>query len=97
MNLLTTRNMDTLNVRKSFGQGMTEYIIIVGVIAIAAIGAFGYFGDTVENQIAGMAKELSGEDGSQQQKDAASAAKAADTAAKVENNLGSYHNNGSNK
>ena len=44
------------------GQGMTEYIIIVGVIAIAAIGAFGYFGSTVESQIGGMAKELAGGD-----------------------------------
>jgi len=43
------------------GQGMTEYIIIVAVIAISAIGAFSYFGDVVETQVANMGQELSGE------------------------------------
>ena len=42
------------------GQGMTEYIIIVALIAIAAIGVFSMFGKTVRNQTAGLAKELSG-------------------------------------
>lgn len=45
------------------GQGMTEYIIIVALIAIAAIGAFTYFGKTARNQVAGMAQELSGKSG----------------------------------
>ena len=40
---------------------MTEYIIIVALIAIAAIGAVSFFGDTARNQIAGMANELSGQ------------------------------------
>ncbi len=34
---------------KQKGQGMTEYIIIVALIAIAAIGAFTMFGDVVRN------------------------------------------------
>ena len=42
------------------GQGMTEYIIIVALIAIAAIGVFSMFGKTVRNQAAGLAKEVSG-------------------------------------
>ena len=42
------------------GQGMTEYIIIVALIAIAAIGVFSMFGKTVRNQTSGLAKELSG-------------------------------------
>ncbi|MEI8612568.1 pilus assembly protein [Shewanella sp. PP-He15 brown] len=46
--------------RKIRGQGMTEYIIIVALIAIAAIGAFTMFGDVVRNQTASMAAELSG-------------------------------------
>lgn len=45
------------------GQGMTEYIIIVALIAIAAIGAFSYFGDTARNQVAAMASELGGKTG----------------------------------
>jgi len=46
--------------RRSKGQGMMEYIIIVALIAIAAIGVYSAFGQTVRNQTAGMAKELSG-------------------------------------
>ena len=34
--------------RNSRGQGMTEYIIIVAIIAIAAIGAFKVFGTKVK-------------------------------------------------
>lgn len=46
------------------GQGMTEYIIIVALIAIAAIGSFKYFGQTARSQAAAAAQELAGEDGS---------------------------------
>lgn len=42
------------------GQGMMEYIVIVALIGIAAIGVYSAFGQTVRNQSAGMAKELSG-------------------------------------
>lgn len=42
------------------GQGMMEYIIVVALIAIAAIGVYAAFGQTVRNQSAGLAKELSG-------------------------------------
>ncbi|MGB0865504.1 MAG: hypothetical protein ACPGSC_03290 [Granulosicoccaceae bacterium] len=43
------------------GQGMTEYIIIVALIAIAAIGVFTGFGDIVRNQVGVMAGELAGD------------------------------------
>lgn len=52
--------------RTSIGQGMTEYIIIVALIAIAAIGVFTAFGNTAKNQVGAMALELSGQDGTQQ-------------------------------
>ncbi len=42
---------------KQLGQGMTEYIIIVALIAIAAIAAYGFFGDTLRSQVGGMASE----------------------------------------
>ena len=48
---------------KQLGQGMTEYIIIVALIAIAAIAAYGFFGDTLRSQVGGMASELSGAKG----------------------------------
>lgn len=45
---------------KQLGQGMTEYIIIVALIAIAAIGIYSMFGDTVTDQMGNMTQELSG-------------------------------------
>lgn len=45
---------------KQLGQGMTEYIIIVVLIAIAAIAAYNIFGDTVRGQVGDMAAELGG-------------------------------------
>lgn len=42
------------------GQGMTEYIIIVALIAIAAIGVFRYYGNTARSQVAVAAAELGG-------------------------------------
>jgi len=50
-------------VSRQLGQGMTEYIIITALVAIAAIGAFMFFGQTARHQVAGMAMELSGQDG----------------------------------
>ncbi|SDC22232.1 Flp family type IVb pilin [Acinetobacter boissieri] len=44
------------------GQGMTEYIIIVALIAVAAIGVFRYFGNTARAQVAVAAAELGGQD-----------------------------------
>lgn len=78
--------------RRQRGQGMTEYIIIVALIAIASITVVSMFGGTVRNQVGGMAKELSGQSAS----DSIQAAKAdADLGAgdaQVERNLGSYDN-----
>lgn len=45
---------------KQLGQGMTEYIIIVALIAIAAITVYNIFGDTVRGQVGDMAAELGG-------------------------------------
>tara|TARA_Y100001934_G_C12100831_1_gene653857 strand:+ start:639 stop:881 length:243 start_codon:yes stop_codon:yes gene_type:complete len=45
---------------KQLGQGMTEYIIIVALIAIAAIAIYGFFGDTIRGQMGIMTAELAG-------------------------------------
>jgi len=60
---------------KQLGQGMTEYIIIVALIAIAAIGVYTIFGDVVRNQVGGMAQELAGQDGGKTAAGADAAAK----------------------
>ncbi len=44
------------------GQGMTEYLIVVALIAVAAIGVYTLFGQTLRNQTAGLALEVSGQD-----------------------------------
>ena len=49
---------------KQYGQGMTEYIIIVALIAIAAIGVYSFFGDTLRGQMGAMTEELAGKDAS---------------------------------
>jgi Flp pilus assembly pilin Flp len=48
---------------KQLGQGMTEYIIIVALIAIAAIAIYGLFGDTLRGQMGVMTEELAGQTG----------------------------------
>lgn len=70
--------MQLSNMRKQLGQGMTEYIIIVALIAIAAIGSFQFFGQTARSQAAAAAQELAGESGTD---DTAKAKTAADAAA----------------
>lgn len=44
------------------GQGMTEYLIVVALIAVAAIGTYTLFGQTLRQQTAGLALEVSGQD-----------------------------------
>lgn len=48
--------------RRLAGQGMTEYIIIVALIAIAAIAVYRAFGDIVRGQTSVAAAALSGDD-----------------------------------
>jgi len=43
------------------GQGLTEYIIIVALIAIAAIGVVTLFGDNIRALFAGASDALAGE------------------------------------
>jgi len=45
---------------------MSEYIIITALIAVAGIGIFSAFGDTISSQAAAMAREMAGQDGSDQ-------------------------------
>jgi Flp pilus assembly pilin Flp len=49
--------------KKSRGQGMTEYIIIVALIAIAAIGVITLFGNNIRKLFGMSADALAGQDG----------------------------------
>jgi len=44
------------------GQGMSEYLIILALVAIATIGAVIFFADNVRDQIASIGEEISGVD-----------------------------------
>ncbi len=86
-------SINRLTGRKQRGQGMTEYIIIVALIAIAAIGVFTYFGGTVRAQAAGMAQELSGKDASQMINRAGNTAGQAQAQADATKGMDSYNGN----
>ncbi len=73
---------ETSNRRSQRGQGMTEYIIIVALVAVAGIATYQYFGQVLRAQTAAIAKELAGEDGTQETRVAKSAAQAAKAEAK---------------
>jgi len=81
---------------KQKGQGMTEYIIIVALIAVAAIAVYGFFGDTIRGQVGAMSQELAGGDGSASQGNAATAAGNAVTEGATGKDLGSYTGNNEN-
>jgi len=75
---------------KTFGQGMTEYIIIVALIAVAAIPVFRMFGQTAQHQVAALSAELSGQDGEDSIERAQSRATNASTEANRNRHLGNY-------
>lgn len=88
---LATRKTALRSRLRQLGQGMTEYIIIVALIAVAAIGAFSYFGDTARNQVAAMASELGGVSGEKAVNRATEAGEAAVELVDQDINLSTYH------
>ncbi|MDA0895029.1 MAG: hypothetical protein O3A68_08930 [Proteobacteria bacterium] len=51
-------------IMKQKGQGLSEYLVIVGLIAVASIAAVGFLGGTMRSQVAAVAIEIAGQDGS---------------------------------
>lgn len=77
---------------KQLGQGMTEYIVIVALIAVAAIAVTQLFGSTVRNQMAGISQEIAGKNGTAAKNAAGTAADNAVTQAAKERTLSTYTN-----
>ncbi len=77
--------------KKARGQGMSEYLIIVALIAVAGIAVMGLFGGAAQKQVAGLAAEISGGDGGAQITDSASFATNAATEAESKNSLADYN------
>ena len=75
------------------GQGMTEYIIVVALIAVAAIGVYTLFGQTLRNQTAGLALEVSGQTASAAITNAQTNATSASTNANQRKGLDNYDAN----
>lgn len=90
MNARHLRNK-ALRIRQR-GQGMTEYIIITALIAIAAIAAVTYFGGTARAQIGGMARELSGQSATQDINRAKNQGNQAHSEGTQDKTLNSYNN-----
>lgn len=90
----TGRRLNSLSLyrlSKQRGQAMTEYLIIVALIAVAAIAVYQSFGQVIRSQTAGLAKELAGESASQ----AVSAAKSASNTAMKQKDLKTLKSYGS--
>jgi type IV pilus assembly protein PilA len=83
--------MKTFRRRKSqLGQGMTEYIIIVALVAIAAIGVYRYFGQTVNATTAMAARGLAGQATGTARTAANTASGTATTNSQTAKNMGNF-------
>ncbi len=79
------------------GQGMTEYLIITALIAVAAIAVFAFFGQTIRNQVAGLSDEVAGSSASGAMGEAVKSAGDAVTNAKQGLSLKNYNKGGNSQ
>jgi len=90
-----TSSFAKLSRRSQRGQGMTEYIIIVALIAVAAIAVYQFFGQTIRSQTAGIAAEVSGQSAQTSIADSQTAATSAATEGTTKKGLNAYQNDNS--
>ena len=76
--------------RRQLGQGMSEYIIITALVAVAGIGLFAAFGDTLSNQMAAMSQEMAGSTGDSDIANARARANEVRSRAEQNETLGNY-------
>ena len=79
--------------RKSLGQGMTEYIVIVALVGVAAIGVYSFLGQSVRGATAGIALELADKKADEGIAAAKGASEKALNATKAKTTLNNYNNN----
>jgi Flp pilus assembly pilin Flp len=73
------------------GQGMSEYLIIIGLVAVAGIGVMSFFGQSIQHQVAGMSTEISGGDAGAEIAASAATAGQATASAAINTTLGNYN------
>jgi Flp pilus assembly pilin Flp len=82
--------MRRFNLKKQLGQGMTEYIIIVALIAIGAVGVYTAFGDIVRGQTSVAASTLTGSASGGARKLVQDGQKASDERGKAKKDLSNF-------
>lgn len=84
--------MSTNNNKRQRGQGMTEYIVIVALVAVAAIAVYQFFGQTIRSQTSGIAAEVAGQSAATAIGNAQNAAQQAETEGTTVKGLDNYTN-----
>lgn len=79
--------------RQQRGQGMTEYIVIVALVAVAAIAVYQFFGQTIRSQTSGIAREVAGQTANTAIQNAQTAAGNAEGEGTATKGLSAYQNN----
>lgn len=51
-----------MQIRQQKGQSLSEYLLILGLIAVTSIAVVGTLGSTIRAQVAAMTQELAGQD-----------------------------------
>lgn len=74
---------------RQLGQGMTEYIIIVALVAVAGISTYKLFGQTIRSQLASLGQEVAGQANTAMAQSKASSTSAA-TDAHQDKAMGTY-------
>ncbi len=82
--------------KRQLGQGMTEYIIIVALIAVGAVGVFTAFGREVQHEVAGIAQGLAGNASVADVTAAVTSANNATTAANTAQGMENFNQNAGN-
>ena len=83
------------SVAELFGQPENANMVHLGTTrtAVAAIGVYQFFGQTIRNQTAGIAREVSGQTADTAIQNARTAADAAESEGNRKKGLGAYQNN----
>jgi Flp pilus assembly pilin Flp len=74
---------------------MTEYIVIVALIAVAAIAVYQFFGQTIRSQTAGIAQEIAGQTATTSITNSQTSADSAQGEGTTVKGLGAYQNDNS--